>query len=130
MPPPTCAEYANCRYSEHVTQSPVGTRKRNARIRTSGKTRRSSSAPKGARTSARAHRPLRRRRALRRRGLLLRLLEGILKDLLRLPQRLDLLRARRLAVLVGRVAVHARVLQVGLVLHRRLQLLLVVVEVR
>ena len=46
------------------------------------------------------------------RALLGRLVEGLLEDVLGLLERFDLLRARGFAVLVGRVAVHARVLQV------------------
>merc|ERR1719197_2005077 len=46
-----------------------------------------------------------------------------------LLERFDLLSARSFAVLVGRVAVHAGMLQVLLILHRGLELLLVVIEI-
>merc|ERR1719472_795672 len=57
------------------------------------------------------------------RGLLLRLVERVLQDLLGLLEGRDLLRARSLAIRVRRVPIHTSVLQILLVLHSRLELL-------
>merc|ERR1719194_78778 len=64
------------------------------------------------------------------RGLLRRLGERVLQDLLGLLEGRDLLRARSLAIRVRRVTIHASVLQILLVLHSRLELLRDVAVVR